>query len=148
MNKLARSIKKATGLKISEFCQQELHVDYKAFIARLKKNRLYPAEIFYIVWRTKLSIRELFDKDWHELLIIDQGGGQVVDKMKEILGSMGEQERHQLASLCGIPPMDPEKIQAERDNRDLPPPDLRSYPLTPKEVSNDLTELFRQAYLQ
>jgi hypothetical protein len=99
MNNVAKAIKK-TGLSVREFCEKELNVKYKAFVARVNQNRLYPAEIFYIVWRTKTSVQEMFGMSFNELMITTQGG-EIVDKVRDILKNMSEPEMSQMLELMG-----------------------------------------------
>lgn len=101
MNSIQKAIKETTGLKISEFCEKEMDTQYKAFFARMRNGKLYPAEIFYIVYKTKKSVQELFGKNWHELLISGQGG-TVADKVRGLIETMDEKEKEEMSALLGF----------------------------------------------
>lgn len=69
MKTLTKEIKRVTGLGIYEFCERELCTDYKAFQIRLKKNRLYPAEILYILDRLQQPAVKLFGANFEDLMV-------------------------------------------------------------------------------
>ncbi len=144
MNKLAKLIKAKTGLKFKDFCEKELATEYKTFAARVNNGKLYPSEIFFLVYRTRLSIRELFDKDWQELLIFSQGGGEMTERVRNILSTMTKDEESEIGRLMGMPWGDPEKIKEEREAKPLTEEqqDIRKYPLT----EEDLKKIFIQTY--
>lgn len=128
MNNLAKTIKQVTGLSIGDFCAKELNTDYKAFNWRVKNNRLYPDEIFYMIWRTRKSVQELFGKSWHEL-VIDNSAGPVVKEVKDIIGKMTDQESKELEHLLGL-----ENYQMRAEERVSPTPPAERKPLeAPKE---------------
>lgn len=143
VHNLVKYIKAASGLSMGEFCEKELKTDYKAFNWRLKKSRLYPDEIIYMLWRTKRTVQELFGKDWHEL-IIDNSSGPVVAEVKQIMGNMSKAETRELERLIGL---EPYKAKAkERNAKTLPKKaqevadrlkgdKAKQHPVTPEEVT-------------
>lgn len=137
MKSLGTIIRTTTGLKVKEFCEKELNTPYKSFMARVKQGHLYPSEVFYLVWRTKHSITALFDKSFHELFILGPGG-EITDRVNEIINNMSEEERQQLAPLMGIEGQPERPIQ-------ISPPDPEN---TTEEGFNDnsLRRLFINTY--
>jgi hypothetical protein len=98
LNIIVKSIKKTTGLSINEFCEKELFTEYKAFAKRMKDGRFHPAEIFYIVYRTKKSSMELFGKPWHELFITAKES-ELDQRVKKILDKMSPSEKEKMDVL-------------------------------------------------
>lgn len=148
MNPLAKVIKEETGKSIASFCETELQTQYKAFFARVRNERLYPAEIFYIVHRTKKPIQEIFGKPWHELLISGQGG-ELVEKVRGIIDGMTAQEEEEMSVLLGF-----DRYRAKAAEREAIPPatdDIRKYPpvedAKPSE-DNLIEKLFINTYNQ
>jgi hypothetical protein len=132
MNNFVKIIKEKTGLSITEFCENELSSGYPAFAHRVKKGRLTPAEIFYIVYRTKTSVNELFGSDLPELLVNGSEGG-FPEKVKNIIKTLSENEQRSFASLIGLNPTGIKK----KDQPELP--------FLPGEESA-LDRLFRNTY--
>lgn len=148
MHGLVKYIKSATGLSMGEFCEKELHTDYKAFNWRLKKSRLYPDEILYMIWRTRKTVQELFGKDWNEL-IIDNSSGPVVTEVKDIMKKMSKAEHRELERLIGVekykakagernPKKLPKKAQEVADRLSGKPKAHRTRPLTPVELEPEI----------
>lgn len=92
MKTLTKEIKRVTGLGIYEFCQRELRTDYKAFQVRLKKNRLYPAEILYILDRLQQPAVKLFGATFEEM-IIDSAPCEMNKVVKRIFKDPARQRR-------------------------------------------------------
>lgn len=145
MVSLVKHIKDATGLSMGEFCQKELHTDYKAWNWRLKKSRLYPDEILYIIWRTRKTVKELFGKDWHEMTI-DNSNGPVVSEVKDIMSKMSKAEHRELERLMGLEQYKaragersskklPKKAQEVADRLSGKPEEITKQPLTPDEAT-------------
>lgn len=101
MKNVTRAIRAATNKSIREFCETELNTQYMAFIGRLRRGRPHPAEIFYISWRTKRNVTELFGQGMESVLTTSQLGG-VVDKVREIILKMSEAEKAEMAILLGF----------------------------------------------
>lgn len=135
MNNVSKIIKQQTGSGIREFCDKELKTQYKAFVERVKQYKLYPAEIIYIVYRTKKPVQEVFGKTWQELFILSQGGGEIVNKVKKLLEEMNEKEKAEMNALLGFG--SPKIIEARKKalkKKELPEESVVKYPLTPSEV--------------
>ena len=135
MNNVSKIIKQQTGSGIREFCDNELKTQYKAFVERVKQYKLYPAEIIYIVYRTKKPVQEVFGKTWQELFILSQGGGEIVSKVKKLLEDMSEKEKAEMNALLGFGT--PKIIEARKKvlkKKDLPSEEeIRKHPLTEEE---------------
>lgn len=116
MNSIAKVIKKTTGLKIGEFCEQELFTEYKAFLKRVNESRLHPAEIFYIVYRTKKSIMELFGKQWNEIFIPAKND-ELTKKVQDIFTKMPKSEKKEMESLLGFNDVRINRTQAPASNK-------------------------------
>lgn len=106
MKDLSKIIRQRTGQSMGEFCQQSLQVEYKTFYARLKKARLYPAEIVYICHVTDMSVQDLFGADWLQMLVTSQRGS-VADKLKDMIHTMTVDQKSHLLGLLGIDPSTP-----------------------------------------
>src|SRR5688572_1186405 len=99
MRALAREVKRATGLNIREFCERELLTDYKAFMMRLNKDRVYPGEILYILDRVKKPVTEVFGRTFEDLFIHPYPCGcskQVTNFLKD------PDRRQQVYELLGV----------------------------------------------
>lgn len=59
MDSLSKIIRKF-GLSMPEFCDKILNTDYKAFRARVRKDRLRLSEIKLIIIYTKRTFEQLF----------------------------------------------------------------------------------------
>lgn len=101
MKTVTRAIRAATNKSIREFCETELNTQYMAFIGRLRRGRPHPAEIFYISWRTRRNVAELFGQGMESVLTTSQLGG-VVDKVRDIIMKMSEAEKAEMAILLGF----------------------------------------------
>jgi hypothetical protein len=127
MNNLVKIIKEETGLSIGDFCEKELKSKYTAFSFRMKNAKLYPAEVFYIVYRTRKPIEELFGASWKELLISSQGG-EIAEIVRELIRGMNEVEKQEVLNLMGwaqpqlsVPaPEEKKEEQAPEENSDQP----------------------------
>lgn len=62
MDKLTSEIRKK-GLSMPQFCDKILGVDYKAFRARVRQQRLRLSEIKLIIIYTNISFEDLFMTD-------------------------------------------------------------------------------------
>lgn len=148
---LVKHIKQATGLSMGQFCERELNTDYKAFHYRLKNSRLHADEIFYMVWRTKKTVQELFGKGWHEL-ILDNSNGPIVDKVKDIIAVMSPEEAQELDRLMGLDKNRAMRVAEILTDHPKPKPKLNLTPLTPDEATAEdseeerLKSLFKNTY--
>lgn len=136
MHPLIKTIKQTTGTTIYEFCEKELKTEYKAFIARLNKGKLYPSEIFYIVHRTKKSLTEIFGKDWKELVIVNQGGDNIAGVQKIIDNLTPKQEREMIV-LLGFDKNSEKEPDRHKKKVEEVPEQVKKYPLTPKEATEE-----------
>lgn len=136
MHSLVKSIKAATGLSLGEFCEKELKSDYKAFNWRMKKNRLYPDEILYMIWRTRKTVQELFGKQWHEL-VLDNSSGPVVKEVKDIMRKMSAAENRELERLVGLESYKAKPIEKKR---------AKSKAKASKSLGSDLKKIFKNTY--
>jgi hypothetical protein len=101
MSRLSKAIKSATGLTLADFCEKELNTKYNAFAMRLMGNKLYAAEVFYIVYRTGKTCEYLFNKSWQELLI--NKVGNVSETVVDHLRALTPQQQAHVQGLLGIP---------------------------------------------
>lgn len=136
MNIITKAIKASTGLPISEFCEKELKVDYKAFSWRLKNMRLYPDEIFYLVYRTKKSVKELFGKTWAEM-ILDNSGGPMVTTVQDIIGKMSKEELLDITNLLGYGRGDAPAPQEKLPEMKIPTKRAKKEPIQKKPETTD-----------
>ncbi len=97
---LAWFVKEKTGLSMEEFCERELGAEYKTFYVRLKKDRLYPAEVFYILHRLQLPIEKIFEgKSFEDLVIFSRESG--VDRyVKKMLRD--DEKREAVYLMAGL----------------------------------------------
>jgi hypothetical protein len=144
MNNLVKLIKESTGLSISKFCDQELETKYVSFNLRMAQARLYPSEIFYIVYRTKKPIQELFGQSWQELLINTQGGA-IAEKVREIIKTMTEEEKNQISELMGIAPTN-QLPAKKKEVEEEPAPEPEQKKEEEKSNENPLDKLFIPTY--
>lgn len=99
--KLAKIIRKITGLTLIEFCEQHLKSDYKTFQMRMRKRKYYPAEVVYICWVLGVRVEDIFGYSFQDLVMF-QGKYEVPDRVREMWGAADEDEKKRLLALVGL----------------------------------------------
>lgn len=140
MKSFARLVKAVTGMSIREFCEKELSVEYASFMWRLKKGRLYPGEVFYIVYKLKTPVKEVFGKSWQELIFTNHSG-PLVDKVEKIINKMSADELNEITELIGMhTPKKKDETSSTEPTEEKPNED------PPSSEENALSKIFKKLY--
>lgn len=105
MRILTRSIRNATGLTLSEFCETYLKTNTPSFQARIKgKNELLPNEVLLICLITGENPKKLFGKDAVEIFLLRGKQQSVNNHIMDLIAKPGGMEKLNLVlgNLTGL----------------------------------------------
>lgn len=101
MKKLNRITQKRLGIDFDQFCEQYLGSEYKTFLARMRKTKYFPVEVWYTCCLLGAPCEELFGNKYLNLVMV-QGKYGVPGKMLELWEKATPQERLKMLSYLGL----------------------------------------------
>jgi hypothetical protein len=122
MYKVTAAIKRATGMKIADFCTHYLRTDHKAFGYRLRNRALKMREIDLIIHATGQGYEDLFFD--HATLKVPQPTATPTEP--RILPQLGEKtaSTNKAASTPTIPPNKKKEVPTEKEKDRQPEEEL------------------------